>query len=80
MTNQISTSPQGSNPDTVLGIGWSNFFNTVSTLLSALTQSGTTAQRPVKARWIGMTYFDTTLGIPIWYKGTVWVNASGSVV
>lgn len=80
MAQQISQAPQGSNPDTVLGIGWQQFFNLIVTLLGALTQSGTTAQRPIKVLWIGRTYFDTTLGIPIWYRGLTWVNASGSVV
>lgn len=41
--------------------------------------SGTTAQRPVVSV-IGFRYFDTTLGIPIFWKGAVWVNASGATV
>lgn len=28
---------------------------------------------------IGDLVFDTTLGIPIWYNGTNWVNSSGSI-
>ena len=46
--------------------------------------SGTTAQRPVSTTQIplaiGQFYYDTTLGIPIWYNGTVWKNASGTTV
>jgi len=42
--------------------------------------SGTTANRPNKGLSIGQTYFDTTLGIPIWYNGTNWVNSSGTTV
>lgn len=41
--------------------------------------SGTTAQRPT-ARGIGFRFFDTTLGIPIWWNGAAWINASGVVV
>ena len=41
---------------------------------------GTTAQRPTFNLPIGATYFDTTLGIPIWYNGTHWVNSSGTIV
>ena len=45
---------------------------------------GTTANRPVETVQlplpIGQPYFDTTLGIPIWYDGTDWVNATGTVV
>ena len=80
MPQQISQAPQSSNPDVVLGIGWQQFFGTVSMLLGALTQSGTTTQRPIALLWVGRTYFDTSLGLPIWYNGTDWVNASGAVV
>ena len=41
---------------------------------------GTTANRPTFDLQIGTPYFDTTLGIPIWYNGTVWVNSSGTTV
>jgi hypothetical protein len=41
--------------------------------------TGTTAQRPT-ARPIGFTWFDTTLGLPIWWNGANWINASGAVV
>ena len=60
--------------------GWANFFSSSYNILSALTQSGTTANRPTKLLWSGRTYFDTTLGLPIWYKFTGWVNASGNSV
>ena len=42
--------------------------------------SGTTAARPIANLQIGQFYFDVTLGIPIWYNGTVWKNASGTTV
>ena len=45
---------------------------------------GTTANRPISTIVlpvpIGQTYFDTTLGKPIWWNGTNWVNASGTIV
>lgn len=41
--------------------------------------SGTTAGRPTVTS-IGFQYFDTTLGIPIFWNGTVWKNASGATV
>lgn len=40
---------------------------------------GTTANRPTTVP-LGLMYFDTTLGIPTWWNGTNWVNASGVVV
>ena len=54
------------------------------TQASIIPDSGTTANRPANTTLIklqtGQVYFDTTLGIPIWWNGTNWVNASGTVV
>lgn len=41
--------------------------------------SGTTAARPT-VHATGQPYFDTTLGKPIWWNGTNWVDATGTVV
>ena len=42
---------------------------------------GITTERPSKALVIGQCYFDTSLGKPIWYKGSsVWVDAIGTNV
>lgn len=38
---------------------------------------GNTASRPVSPS-IGQEYFDTTLGFPVWWKGSVWVGADGT--
>ena len=43
-------------------------------------QSGITANRPITFLQVGQFYFDTTLGYPIWYNGTNWVDATGTVV
>ena len=58
------------------------YFNTVDNAVAGLitTSSGTTAKRPTLQLQIGQMYYDTTLGIPIWYNGTVWKNASGTTV
>lgn len=75
----------------LLGVtdGWRNFFNTVYAICNAVSQSGTTAQRPTVGVWVGRMYFDTSLGAnggkPIWAvsiaAGVVtWVDASGAVV
>ena len=56
------------------------------TLLNNFSQAlatpdyGTTAQRPKTKQLTGQQFFDTTLGIPIWWAGTKWVNASGATV
>ena len=63
--------------------GWRAFFNAVFTICNALTTSGTTAQRPTTLLWIGRTYFDVTIGLPIWIQSTgptVWIDAAGTPV
>jgi len=58
------------------------YFNTIDNAIAALIipSAGTTANRPTQKLQIGQPYYDTTLGIPIWYNGTVWKNASGVTV
>lgn len=40
--------------------------------------SGTTADRPTGTLLTGARYFDTTLGLPIWWNGTIWIKADGT--
>jgi hypothetical protein len=44
-----------------------------------LVFSGATATRPTSVP-TGFPFFDTTLGIPVWWSGAAWVNASGASV
>ena len=46
----------------------------------AIPDSGTKVQRPVLNLAVGQQYFDTTLGLPIFWNGKAWINASGTVV
>lgn len=41
-----------------------------------VTPQGTTAARPVTPTQ-GTMYIDTTLGLPIWYLGVIWIDAAG---
>lgn len=59
---------------------WRTFFVSVYNLLIGLTLSGMTANRPTKGLFTSRTYFDTTLGIPIWWDGTNWIDATGAIV
>lgn len=65
---------------------WSSFFHSIQQTAFGLSRSGPTASRPTSVldgRWIGMPYFDTTLGKPIFLKSVnpdVWVDGSGAVV
>jgi hypothetical protein len=48
-----------------------------------LARFGTTGARPTSPAiglYVGFTYYDTTLGKPIWWNGTVWKDATGSTV
>lgn len=63
------------------------WLNNITALGNALTQSGTTAQRPTKLLWPGRPYYDTSLaagaGKPIWYNSasaTKWRDATGADV
>lgn len=58
------------------------YFNQIDNFTQNVTvpPSGATANRPTERLEVGQYYFDTTLGIPIWYDGTNWINAAGTVV
>ena len=62
---------------------WQGFFSDVFRICFSLTQSGTTANRPVTNLWPGRMYYDTSLGAngkPIWVNATAtgWVLADGT--
>lgn len=43
------------------------------------TPTGTTTNRPRGADLrTGRRYFDTTIGKPIWFNGTIWVDSTGT--
>jgi hypothetical protein len=42
--------------------------------------SGETAGRPIERLQVGQYYFDTTIGLPIWWNGSDWIDAAGTVV
>jgi hypothetical protein len=49
--------------------------------ISALApQSGNTSQRPTTNIKAGQQFFDTTLGIPVFWTGKIWVNSAGASV
>lgn len=56
---------------------WWNFFSKVGDVLTALTSSGTTAQRPTSFLWVGRFYWDETLGKPVYWSGSGWVDSTG---
>jgi len=65
------------------------YFNAVDSVNNQIQQavntlsipsSGTTALRPATSLQVGQYYFDTTLTLPIYWTGTNWINAAGTVV
>ena len=63
------------------------YFNQLDnfTQAASIPLSGPTANRPVSndvqvPLAIGQFYFDTTINRPIFWNGTNWINASGTVV
>lgn len=65
---------------------YATLFHALQSIAFYSTRSGATGSRPTstsEARWIGMPFFDTTLGKPVFLKiasSSVWVDGSGAVV
>lgn len=86
----FSTNPEGAvtaNPGD-LGVAWNGGRGTSLWVKETGTgntgwapaggSSGSTAVRPTPL--VGLPFFDTTLGKPIWGNGTAWVDATGTAV
>jgi hypothetical protein len=58
------------------------YFNQIDNFTQNVTipASGITADRPTERLEVGQYYFDTTIGRPIYWNGTNWINAAGTVV
>lgn len=67
-----------------LAPAWQQVFTLWGAFVTAGKQSGPTADRPTSGLWVGRTYFDTDLGVPVWVKAVsptvVWANATGMAV
>ncbi len=51
----------------------------LATQANASQKKGATEQRPAD-RFMGMYFFDTTLGKPVWWNGAAWTDANGMSV
>lgn len=77
----MDLAPPGSNvvgPDGRATRAWASWITRASIIISGVSESGTTANRPTTQLWVGRMYFDTTLGKPVWYEGPGWVDATGA--
>lgn len=86
LINQVPVGPLV-NKDGTASPGVQSFLSRQSQITQAHTQSGPTSQRPTatssKTRWLGMPFFDLTLGKPVYLKSVapdVWVDATGTPV
>jgi hypothetical protein len=76
----------GEGKPTAVTVEWASFFRALQQAAFSASRSGPTASRPTSAlsgRYIGMPYFDTTLGLTAFLKSVnpdVWVNGAGGVV
>lgn len=65
---------------------WQQWAEKVDRTVTAARTGGSTSNRPrAKEAYLWMTYFDTTLGKPVWAKtisptAVVWVDATGATV
>lgn len=65
-------------PDKFVAAEHHRLHSTLAELVTDLTSSGTTANRPTARLYVGRFYFDETLGLPIYYDGAAWVKADGT--
>jgi hypothetical protein len=83
--NPIPTSPQIVDLNRALLPVYQAYFASIGNWLGPVGLSGPTSQRPVpstqKFMYIGLMYFDTSLGLPVFVKSlnptVVWVNGAG---
>lgn len=63
---------------------WRGWFTALYALVKPLGGNGTTANRPTTGLYVGLQYFDATLGLPVFVRTigppAVWVNGAGAVV
>lgn len=60
--------------------GFTGTLNRITVAALAEAAFGTTGARPAGTTLVktGQMYFDTTLGFPVWWNGTTWVNSVGT--
>ena len=92
MPTSLSTMFETDDKGNIIGLKqeWAQFFHAMQGTVYAGSRSGPSTSRPdftstqaLDFRYIGMPYFDTHLGKPIYLKtasSNVWVDATGAVV
>lgn len=57
-------------------LSWQTWFQQVYRALQP--GSGPTGGRPTKGLAPGVVWFDTSLGKPVWFNGSIWVDSTGA--
>ena len=74
------------NKTLAVSLDWAAFFHSMQQTTFNISRSGPTGSRPTSnldGRYIGMPFYDTSLGIPIFLHSVnpdVWHSAAGAVV
>jgi hypothetical protein len=78
-SSSYATTATSSSYATTATTATSSSYATTSSLsiVSERSRAGSTRPTSVQA---GSMFFDTSLGVPIWYDGSNWINATGSIV
>lgn len=59
---------------------WSEWLYITTSSLTPVATSGNTSSRPSSNLGIGQSYYDTSLGKPIWWNGSRWKDSTGTSV
>jgi len=79
-------SPNGKLDKLEIKSEWGQYFHNLELIAFNGTRSGSTSARPTSTmpgRWIGMPYYDMTLGYPVYLHSVtpdVWHNGAGIAV
>ena len=61
----VPTRPEITQEGQKLSPTYLSWFNSIWVWLGPQGKSGATAARPTKGLWVGLAYYDTTLGLPV---------------
>jgi len=79
MSFDLPTNAQLADTSGKASVPFLSWLSIVHTTVVAMRQSGTTANRPTALLWVGRRYFDTDLGLPVYWNGTAWVNGGATM-
>lgn len=72
--------PPITDPSWIPSQHWAGWFTQVWRVASTIGQNGPTSKRPTKGLFVGRQFWDITLNKPVFYDGTHWRDAAGTIV